>query len=89
MAQPTIPQMMNRIQGSHSYILRVLAGSIEPRPLMGSEGLGVSRARSTLFRWGCIERDGLTTRGEELLAAWERKDAERKAAYDRLYGARN
>ena len=88
MAQPTIPQMLNRLNSGHAYILRVLAGRIEPRHLTLGEGRGMGVARSTLVKWGCIQGADLTERGQQLLVECEKREAvriEREAAiYNRL-----
>lgn len=83
MPQPTIPQMLTRLNSGHTYILRVLAGRIEPRHLTLGEGRGAGVARATLMKWGCIQGANLTERGQQLLAEWEKRDAahkEREAA---------
>jgi hypothetical protein len=72
---PSIKQMAARALSGHQKALRALR---DDRPVISanaypSEIRGMRTVLRTLHRWDCINDDGITDRGRELLAALDQR----------------
>ena len=73
---PSVPQMLNRMNGGHLELLRAYR---DGREVSGASTMsagsirGYRTCQDTLVYWGCVSKGTLTDRGVALLEAWEGK----------------
>lgn len=67
--QPSIAQMKVRSNDFHARILRALAGNQSAKAGSTLDVKALSRARGTLFRWGCLA-NGPMQRNEKLWTSY-------------------
>lgn len=67
----SIAQMVNRCYSFHAQCLRLRGEgkAVDHPSWTASDYRGARTALSTLHRWGCLDENGITERGRELLAA--------------------
>lgn len=69
--------MVNRCHGFHRQCLRLRSEGkkIDSPSWTAGDYRGARTAMNTLYRWGCVDANGITERGRELLAALDGRQA--------------